>query len=175
MMRIEWEDIILRPWEEKDAERLAQIANNKKIYDNLRDYFPHPYTLGDAKTYIESLSDNEKILIFAIEYEGVLVGNIGAFFQSDVYQKNAEIGYFLAEEFWRKGIMTKAIRAITSYVFENYDIIRIYAEPFFRNSGSRRSLEKSGFQHEATLKQNIVKNGLLEDGCIYALLKENKN
>ncbi len=172
MMRIECEDIILRPWEAKDAERLVEIADNKKIYDNLRDYFPHPYTLEDGKKYIESLSNDEKALIFAIEYDGVLVGNIGAFLQSDVYRKNAEIGYFLAEEFWGKGIMTKAIRAITSYVFENHDIIRVYAEPFARNIGSRKSLEKSGFRHEATLKKSIIKNGLIEDSCIYSILKE---
>ncbi|MDD3024790.1 MAG: GNAT family protein [Syntrophomonadaceae bacterium] len=171
-MRIEKEDIILRSWQKSDAERLAQIANNKKIYDNLRDYFPHPYSVEDANSYIESLSNGDsKQLILAIEYEGLLVGNIGVLFQTDVYRRNGEIGYFLAEEYWGKGIMTKAIQAITAYVFENYDIERIYAEPFFRNMGSRRSLEKAGFYHEATLKKSITKNGVTEDGCIYALLR----
>lgn len=171
-MIIQYEDIILRSWEQNDAFRLAEIANNKNIYDNLRDAFPHPYSIEDARKYINNCLQNPNALLCAIEYKGLLVGSIGAFFMSDVYRKNAEIGYFLAEDFWGTGIMTKAIKAITSYVFGNYDILRVYAEPFGRNVGSRRALEKAGFIHEATLKNNVIKNGIIEDTCIYSLLKD---
>lgn len=171
-MTIQYDDVLLRDWSHDDAFRLADIANNEKIYANLRDAFPHPYTLENARDYINSCLQNTNALLCAIEYNGVLAGSIGAFFMTDVYRKNAEIGYYLAEEFWGGGIMTKAIKAISTYVFNNYDILRIYAEPFERNIGSRRALEKAGFFHEATLKKNVVKNGHIENTCIYSMLKD---
>ncbi len=171
-MRIQYEDVTLRPWEPEDASRLAKIADNKKIYDNLRDAFPHPYSIDDGRAYINHCLENAKDLLYAIEYNGELVGSIGAFFMADVYRKNAEIGYYLAEEYWGSGIMTKAIKAITAYAFANYDIHRMYAEPFARNIGSRKVLEKAGYVHEATLRKNVIKNEIVEDTCIYSLLKD---
>lgn len=142
-MDIHIDDISLRPWKEEDAERLAVIANNKKIFDNLRDAFPYPYSLEDAKEFISSVqTDDGRSKVLAIEMAGEVVGSIGAFLQSDVYRKNAEIGYFLAEEQRGKGIMTKSIRALVRYLFANTDVIRVYAEPFARNTGSRRALKK---------------------------------
>jgi RimJ/RimL family protein N-acetyltransferase len=172
-MKIEFDGIILRKWQASDAERLAEIANNKKIYDNLRDAFPHPYNTDDAKAYISVVGqDNELSKVFAIETDGVIVGSIGAFLKEDVYRKNAEIGYYISEDYWGKGIATKAIKAIAQHIFDNYDVIRIYAEPFARNMGSRKVLEKSGFRLEATLKNNVIKNEVIEDSCIYSILKE---
>lgn len=173
-MRLQEDNVILREWEETDAERLAEIANNKKIYDNLRDAFPHPYSIDDARKYIAQMrnSDNKLSKVFAIKVDGKVIGNIGAIFKEDIYRKNAEIGYFLAEEYWGKGIMTKAIKMLIAYIFENFDIIRIYAEPFSRNTGSRRCLEKAGFRLEAELKCDAVKNGIIENSCIYAILKD---
>jgi RimJ/RimL family protein N-acetyltransferase len=172
-MRIETDSFALRQWKDDDAERLFIIANNKKIYDNLRDAFPHPYSIEDAKKYISSFKEgNERAIVFAIEMDGKIIGNIGAFFKDDVYRKNTEIGYYLAEEYWGNGIMTKAIRTIVKYLFDSFDIIRIYAEPFARNTGSRKSLEKAGFRLEAVLKKNIIKNEVIEDSCVYAILKE---
>jgi RimJ/RimL family protein N-acetyltransferase len=92
-------------------------------------------------------------------YDNHLAGSIGIISKTDIYRKNAEIGYFLGEEFWGKGIATRAIRAATSYAFSTFDIVRIYAEPFCDNPGSRRALEKAGFIHEATFKKNVIKNG----------------
>ncbi|MDP4094994.1 MAG: GNAT family protein [Bacillota bacterium] len=173
-MRIVADGFVLREWQDSDAERLADIADNKKIYDNLRDGFPHPYSLEDAKRYISFVKSNSSSsLILAIEIDGLIAGNIGAFFKDDVYRKNVEIGYFLAEEYWGKGIISMAIRELSKYVFDNYDIIRIYAEPFARNTGSRRALEKAGFSPEALMRCNVIKNGIIEDSCIYALLKDN--
>lgn len=171
-MKIHSNDISLRSWEHSDAERLAIIANNKKIYDNLRDGFPSPYSIEDAKKFISDLQqDNKQPKVFAIEYGSIVVGSIGVFLKEDIYRKNAEIGYYLAEEYWGEGIMTKAIKAITQYIFDNFDVIRVYAEPFARNIGSRKTLEKAGFRFEAQLKNNIIKNNVVEDSCIYAVLK----
>lgn len=173
-MKIETDKIILRPWIPDDAERLATIANNKNIYDNLRDAFPHPYSIDDAKRYIEKAQGlNVSSILLAIEKDGSVIGSIGAFFQNDVYRKNVEIGYFLAEECWGKGLMTKAVTALVKYLFQNFDIVRIYAEPFARNTGSRKVLENAGFKLEAVLKKNIIKNDTIEDSCIYSILGEN--
>lgn len=165
-------EFVLREWENDDSEELALIANNKKIYDNLRDALPHPYEIEDAKSYISFMRANQKDVGLAIEVDGQLAGSIGAFFKDDVYRKNAEIGYYLGEDYWGKGIMTKAIQSLTQYVFENHDVIRIYAEPFARNIGSRRALEKAGFILEGVLKKSVIKNNIIEDSCIYALIKE---
>lgn len=171
-MIIQKGNILLRPWDMEDAERLAEIANNKNIYGNLRDGFPHPYSIEDAKKFIAGAQEeNNQSKIFAILIDGIVVGSIGAFFMKDVYRKNVEIGYYLAEEWWGKGIMTKVIKVLTEYLFDNFDIIRIYAEPFARNYGSRRALEKSGYRFEALLKSNVIKNNEIEDSCIYAILK----
>jgi len=172
-MRIVIGNIVLRGWEEDDIESLARIANNKKIFDNLRDGFPHPYTLEDARNYISRVKNHDpKSKLFAIEVDGKIAGNIGVFLKEDIYRKNAEIGYFLAEEWWGKGIMTKVIRKVVDYTFEGCDIIRIYAEPFARNAASRKVLEKAGFKLEAILKNNVIKNDIIQDSCIYSLLKE---
>ena len=109
---------------------------------------------------------------FAIEVDKQLVGSIGIVTKTDIYRKNFEIGYFLAEEHWGKGIATRAIKAATSYAFKNFDIVRVYAEPFSDNTGSRKALEKAGFILEATLKNNVIKNGIIKDSCIYSVLKE---
>lgn len=170
-MKIETGDFIIRNWKGGDAERLALIANNKKIFDNLRDAFPHPYLIEDAKEYISfAQKDDNLSTLFAIEIDGKLMGSIGAFLKDDVYRKNAEIGYYLDEECWGKGIMTKAIIAFTKYLFDSFDINRVFAEPFSRNIGSRRALEKAGFRLEAILKSNVIKNGVIEDSCIYSVL-----
>jgi RimJ/RimL family protein N-acetyltransferase len=172
-MQIIADDIILRNWENKDAERLASMANNKKIVDNLNDGFPYPYSIEDAKQFIShSRKEDPTYLHLAIEMNGVVIGSIGAYFKENVHRMNAEIGYYLAEEYWGKGIMAKAVRCFVKYLFENYDVIRIYALPFARNMGSRRVLEKASFRCEAILKNSIIKNGVVQDDCIYAILKD---
>jgi ribosomal-protein-alanine N-acetyltransferase len=171
-MRIVFENVVLRSWDKSDAQRLATIAGNKKIYDNLRDAFPHPYTVSDAEKFIVAAQqDDTPALLLAIELNGLVVGSIGASFKDDVYRLNAEIGYFVAEEYWGLGVATKALHALVPFLFKNYAITRIYAEPFAWNSASRRALEKAGFRLEAILKGNVIKNGVIGDSCIYAILK----
>lgn len=173
-MEIFFEGILLRPWSIRDAAKLAIIANNKSIADNLRDGFPNPYTLDDAINWLTMiLPVNFPPRFFAIVVEEVLAGSIGIVTKTDIYRKNFEIGYFLAVDYWGKGIATKAIKAATSYAFKDFDIVRVYAEPFADNDGSRRALEKAGFTLEATLRHNVIKNGLIKDSCIYSVLKEN--
>lgn len=161
----------IRKWQIDDAEYLAQSLNNKKVMDNLRDGLPFPYTVEDAKSYINAMlsADKNEVFAFAVTVNGVVAGNIGIFRQSNIHSKTAELGYYLGEEYWGKGIMTETVKKACAYVFENSDIVRIYAEPFARNIASCRVLEKSGFEYEGTLKKNALKNGIFEDMKMYAL------
>jgi RimJ/RimL family protein N-acetyltransferase len=172
-MEIHSEDIILRPWSLNDASQIVPIANNRNIADNLRDGFPYPYSIDNARSWLNMvIPDNDPTRFFAITADERIIGSIGLVSKSDIYRKNMEMGYFLGEEFWGKGIATIAIKAITSYAFSDFDIIRVYAEPFSDNQGSRRALEKAGFKLEATLRSNVIKNGIIKDSCIYSVLKE---
>jgi RimJ/RimL family protein N-acetyltransferase len=172
-MEIFFEGIVLRPWVISDASKLALIADNKKIAGNLRDIFPFPYTLKDARDWLNIiLPENNPPRFFAITIDKKLVGSIGIVSKTDIYKKNFEIGFYLSENYWGKGIATKAIKAATSYAFRDFDIVRIYAEAFSDNTGSRRALEKAGFKLEATLKKSIIKNGIVKDSCIYSVLRE---
>jgi [ribosomal protein S5]-alanine N-acetyltransferase len=172
-MEIEFEGIVLRPWSINDATELALIADNNKIACNLRDGFPSPYSIQDAINWLNLIiPENFPPRFFALLVDNVLVGSIGIVTKTDIYRKNFEIGYFLAEDHWGKGIATKAIKAAASYAFTKFDINRIYAEPFADNKASRRALEKAGFILEATLKKNVIKNGIIKDSCIYSVLKE---
>ena len=156
-----------------DARDLATALSNKKIQDNLRDGLPYPYTEQDGKEFISAmLAANENdTFAFAITVNGKVIGSIGAFRQGNIHRQTAELGYYIAEEYWGKGIMTEAVKQLCDYVFSNTDIIRIYAEPFAYNIGSCRVLEKAGFQYEGTLRSNALKNGNVLDMKMYSKLK----
>jgi RimJ/RimL family protein N-acetyltransferase len=172
-MEIIFEGIVLRPWSIIDAAPLALIANNKNIADNLRDGFPFPYSISDAKKWLNIiLPENNPPRFFAIVLNNTLAGSIGIVAKTDIYRKNFEVGYFLSQDHWGKGIATKAIRAATTYAFRNFDVVRVYAEPFADNIASRRALEKAGYKLEATLRNNVIKNGVIKSSCIYSVLKE---
>ena len=134
---------------------------------------PYPYTEQDGIDFISAiLSANEnKTFAFAITTEGKVIGSIGVFRQGNIHRLTAELGYYIAEEYWGKGIMTKAVKQICKYVFDNSDILRIYAEPCAFNAASCRVLEKAGFQYEGTLRSNAIKNGKVIDMKMYSLLK----
>lgn len=167
-------DFILREWRQSDAADVVRYANNDKIARNLRDVFPHPYTLADAENFINScLEADETCQLFrAITVDGHAVGSVGLLLGRDVYQKNAELGYWLAEDFWGRGIMTQTVRQICRESFSRWDIQRIYAEPFAYNIASRRVLEKAGFTLEGIMRQGVFKRGQVCDSCMYALLRE---
>ncbi len=164
----------IRSWQLSDAKKLAQMLNNKNILDNLRDGLPYPYTETDGKEYITAMlnADKNEVFAFAVTYGGELAGSVGVFRQSNIHNKTAELGYYIAEEFWNKGIATQAVKFACAKVFESSDILRIYAEPFARNKASCKVLEKAGFVCEGTLRANAVKNGVVEDMKMYALLKK---
>ena len=167
-------DFVLREWRQSDAAGVAKYANNAKIACNLRDVFPHPYIRTDAETFIGSCiaADEEKQLFRAIEVDGRAVGSISLLLGSDVYRMTAELGYWLAEDFWGKGIMTRAVQQICAEGFARWGgLVRIHAEPFAHNAASRRVLEKAGFTLEGIMRQSIVKGGRVGDSCMYALLR----
>lgn len=164
----------IRKWELSDAKDLAAALSNRKVQDNLRDGLPYPYTEQDGKEFISAMlsADENETFAFAIMVDDKVVGSIGIFRQGNIHSQTAELGYYIAEEYWGKGIMTEAVKQICEYVFGDSDIIRIYAEPFAYNIASCRVLEKVGFQYEGTLRSNAVKNGKVIDMKMYSLIKE---
>ncbi len=164
----------IRKWQLKDARSLAAALSNKKVQDNLRDGLPYPYTEKDGADFISEMlsADENETFAFAITVDDVAVGSIGVFRQGNIHRQTAELGYYIAEKYWGKGIMTEAVKQVCDYVFQKSDIIRIYGEPFAYNTASLRVLEKAGFQYEGTLRNNAVKNGKVLDMKMYAILKE---
>lgn len=164
----------LRPWRQSDVEDVAAAANDPRIAANLRNAFPSPYTLADAEWYVnDCIAQGEtRQLTRAIVIGGKAAGSIGVFVKEDVYEKSAELGYWLAEPYWGQGVMTQAARQLCREAFRRFDILRIYAEPFADNLGSRRVLEKAGFTCEGTMRNGVFKNGRVRSYCMYALLRE---
>lgn len=164
----------IRKWKLEDAKELAEAISNPNIQKNLRDGLPYPYTEEDGRAYISEMlgADEKKTFAFAIVYHEKVIGSIGVFRQDNIHCRTAELGYYIAEEYWGRGIMTDAVKQTCAYVFSNSDIIRIFAEPFSYNAASCRVLEKAGFQLEGTLRWNAVKNGQVLDMKMYALIRE---
>lgn len=164
----------IRRWKIEDAAHLAEALNNKKVQDNLRDGLPYPYTTADAEEFISAMhnTDETQTFAFAITVGDKAVGSIGAFRQSNIHARTAEAGYYIAEPYWGQGIATSAMRQLCSYLFENTDMVRIYAEPFAHNIASCRILEKCGFECEGTLRKNAEKNGVIVDMKMYSIVKD---
>jgi RimJ/RimL family protein N-acetyltransferase len=158
----------IRPWRMDDAESLARHANNRKVWLSLRDKFPHPYTNEDARKFLDATVKFEPITDFCIEVNGVAVGGIGIHLGIDVHRHTAELGYWLGEEFWARGIMTEAVGVFSDFCFDTFSPRRIYAEPFANNRASARVLEKAGFVFEGCLKNNVIKDGKLLHSLLYA-------
>lgn len=167
----------IRKWKLSDAEDLAAALSNTKIQNNLRDGLPYPYTEKDGTEYITDMlsADEDQTFAFAVTADSKVVGSIGVFRQENIHRQTGELGYYIAEEYWGKGIMTEAVKQICTYVFDKSDMIRIFAEPFAYNAASCRVLEKAGFQYEGTLRNNAVKNGKVIDMRMYSLLKTEIN
>jgi len=164
-------DFELRKWKKTDAESFFKYSNNTKIAKNMRDSFPS--TLDDCRKTVESFSCNDETqqCCRAIIVNGEVAGSIALFLKNDVYCKSAEIAYWLGEPFWGRGIMSEAIKQLCWAAFEQYDIVRIFAEPYAQNIGSRKALEKAGFVLEGIMKKGVYKNSSFFDYCIYALVK----
>lgn len=161
----------LRPWLPGDEESLVRYSNNRKVWRNLRDAFPHPYSLEDAKHWIQIANPALPITNFAIVVEGAAVGGIGLVLKDDVFRRSAEIGYWLGEEFWGRGIVTEAVRTVTEYAFATFDLCRVYAGVFEWNPASMRVLEKAGYEFECRLRKSVTKDGETIDELIYAIVR----
>ena len=146
-----------------DAPSLAKNANNRRVSITLRDRFPYPYGLDDAKNFIERAMSAQLEKNFCIDVDGCAVGGIGFLLGEDVYRHTAEFGYWLGEEFWGKGIMTEAVTAFVNYCFENFSLNRIFASAYANNPASARVLEKAGFILEGRMRNNVIKDGKILD------------
>ena len=165
-------DWSIREWRESDLPSLVRYANNRNVWINLRDRFPHPYTRADGEAWIARCAEAGAQTQFAIASPGEAIGGIGVELQSDDHRRSAEIGYWLAEPFWNLGIMTLAARAMTEYAFAAFDLVRIYATVADRNPASARVLEKAGYSLEGHLRKSVVKDGKLVDELLYAIVRE---
>lgn len=162
----------LRPFRMEDAAHLAMVANNPKIARNMRDMFPSPYSVEDAYGFINriSVSDTPNF-VFAIVVDGKAIGSIGVYRNTDVYRFSGEIGYWIGEPYWGKGIITEAIGLICDFVFKATDLVRIYAEVFDWNPASKNALIKNGFQVEGVHKRSVFKHGSFCDSIYLAKVK----
>ena len=166
-------DISIRKWKVEDAEQLKDAINNKNILDNLRDGIPFPYTIEDAKEFIKQTlnAPKDSQYSWAILIDNKVIGSIGVFRKENIHYQTAEIGYYIAEEYWGKGIMTKVLKEVCNFIFNETDIIRIFAEPFSYNIASCKVLEKVGFEFEGTLRNNAIKNNKIIDMKMYSIIK----
>ena len=160
----------IRSWQVKDVAALARYANNRAVWINLRDAFPHPFTKRDAQEHIRAARAREPETAFAIAKDGEAIGSIAFKLLPDIERVSAEIGYWLAEPFWGGGIATEALVAVTRYAIETHGLTRIFALPFAWNVASCRVLEKAGYALEARLRRSAIKNGTITDQMQYAFI-----
>jgi [ribosomal protein S5]-alanine N-acetyltransferase len=164
----------LRPWRHTDAEALVRYGNNRKVWLNLRDGFPHPYTPKDAQVFLERMTRSTPATMFAIATFEEAIGGIGFSPNQDVHRLTAELGYWLAEPYWGRGIMTEAVTKLTDYALEQFGLMRVYAEPYAPNTASCRVLEKAGYTLEGRLRNSVIKDGHILDQFMYARLSHRR-
>jgi [ribosomal protein S5]-alanine N-acetyltransferase len=162
---------MLRDWTARDAPSLVRYADNPRIAATLRDAFPSPYTLEDAQRFIALATSPGPHRFLAIEVDSVACGGIGIHPLDDVHRRTAEIGYWLAEPYWGRGIVTGAVRAFVPVAFHGSGITRLQAGIFANNPASMRVLEKCGFTLEAVHRNAVTKNGVTMDEMMYVLLR----
>jgi len=160
----------VRSWHPDDVTSIVRHANNRKIWLNLRDRFPHPYSKADAESWIQSAMSTRPETSFAIDISGEAVGGIGFELRRDVERYSAEVGYWLGEQFWGHGICTSALKAVTPYAIETYNLNRIFATPFSENLASMRVLEKAGYTRECIMRRSAFKDGRFVDQALYAFV-----
>jgi len=171
-MKILLKTCAVRSWRLEDAPALARHANDREIWLNLRDGFPHPYGLEDAERFIRGAMQRRPETFFAIEVEGEAAGGIGYGLHSDVERVSAEIGYWLGRQYWGRGIMTEALRATTFHALESHGLTRVYALPYEWNPASCRVLEKAGYVRECRMRRCVIKDGKVIDQYLYAFVPE---
>ena len=167
-MEIVCAQALLRPLVLADAESLALHANDHGVWQNLRDLFPHPYTMEHANAYIAHVSTRPVQTSFGIVVDEQAIGNISLKLGEDVERRSAEIGYWIGRAYWGRGIMPEVVKAVTRYAFEQLDMARVFAVPYATTSRSARVLEKAGYVLEGVMRHSAVKDGLLLDQLLYA-------
>jgi [ribosomal protein S5]-alanine N-acetyltransferase len=170
-MQLPIDEWMIRSWRPGDAPALAKYASNAAVWINLRDSFPFPYAREDAEAWLGAATMQIPETAFAIASPQEAIGGIGLQFQYDVSRKSAEIGYWRGEPFWRKGIATLAVKALTMYAFNRFDLERLYAAVFGWNMASARVLEKAGYRLEGRFRNAVLKDGRLTDQLMYGILR----
>ncbi|MCU0848011.1 MAG: GNAT family N-acetyltransferase [Spirochaetes bacterium] len=163
---------LLRPWAMEDIFSLVENANNRRVSMNLRDCFPYPYGMNDARSWIDRASSEEPMLEFAIVADGRAAGGIGVLPGTDISRRSAEVGYWLGENFWGRGIAAEALSGMVGYSTGKLGMARLFALPFAHNLASRRVLEKCGFALEGILRKSAFKDGAYYDQALYSLLRD---
>ena len=171
-MELKLKTCTVRSWDWRDRDAIVKHANKRNVWINLRDRFPHPYTMNDARRWLEMVVGHEPETNFAIVVAHEAVGGIGFTVQHDVARRSAEIGYWLGEEFWGRGIATEALVAVTDHAFSNYDVCRLYAHVFDWNRASARVLEKAGYVFEGRMSRSVTKDGQTIDHLMYAMIRD---
>ena len=170
-MLLDLGDLRVRSWRKDDLDALLRHANNPKIAANLRDQFSHPYARRDAIDYLNYVRTIEVETSFAVEYGDEAVGGIGFKLGLDIARLSAEVGYWLSEAYWGRGLTTRAVSATVDWAFEHYKLTRIFAMAFSHNVASMRVLEKAGFEREGVLRRSAIKNGVVLDQALYAKVR----
>ena len=171
-MRLTLSRCIVRSWDPRDAPSIARHANNRQVWLNLRDRFPHPYSERDAAQFIARARTAQAETNFAIEVDGEAAGGIGFLPGTDIERVSAEIGYWLGEACWGRGVCTEALAAVTAYALDTYGLTRVFAVPFAHNAASCRVLEKAGYTMEGRLRRSAIKDGRICDQLLYAFVPQ---
>ena len=173
-MRIDCGTCVLRPFEQRDAEVIAPLLNNRRVWLNLSDRIPHPYTLEHAQGFIEMVSQRDPLENFAITVDDQAVGGIGIVKGEGISRVSAEMGYWLGEPYWGRGIASAALKAMTTYAIDTFELTRVFALVFAHNAGSIRILEKAGYVREGAMKQSTIKDGVIQDEYLYGWYKPSR-
>jgi RimJ/RimL family protein N-acetyltransferase len=170
-VRLQLPSCTIRPWAESDAESLQRQANNREVSIHLRDRFPYPYGLEQARSFLGWVTKQASPTVWAIEVNGEAAGGIGIELHTDIERVSAEIGYWLGQPYWGRGIATEALRAVTAEAFARFEITRLYAVPFADHRASVRVLEKCGYVREGHMRQSAIKEGKIRDQLLLAVYK----
>jgi [ribosomal protein S5]-alanine N-acetyltransferase len=172
-MKLRGRVAIVRPWRTSDAAALVRHGNNINVAKQLRDRFPHPYTPADARAFLDWAGSGQADPgNLAIEVAGEAVGGVGFSVGIDIERFSAEVGYWVGETCWGRGIATEALTLMTAHLFDRLNLLRVYALPFAENRASARVLEKAGYVCEGRLRAACVKDGAVRDQLLYACVND---
>lgn len=167
VMRVEREGCVIRPWQASDLSALVHHANDRLVWMQLRDRFPHPYRTEHGQRFLDWATRQTNATVWAIEVNGEAAGSIGVEPGDDVERVSAEVGYWLGRAHWGRGIVSAALRMVTEHAFAQFELTRIFALPFADNPRSIRVLEKAGYVLEGHLRQSAIKDGRIRDQLMY--------